>query len=81
MLNHLFLAFKLMTLFMDPLQDLGILMSKVLVLNKTSDFRTLDTVNANITLIKQWFARADSEVKSCFLYNSFWHLEVFDTLY
>ena len=58
-LNHLFAAFKLMTPFMDPRQDLGTLMSKVLALDVTNGLRQLETVNTNITLIRLWFSRAE----------------------
>lgn len=62
MLNHLFAAFKLMTPFMDPRQDLGTLMSKVLALDVTNGLRQLETVNANITLIRLWFSRAEVSI-------------------
>ena len=58
-LNHLFAAFKLMAPFMDQRQDLGTLMSKVLALDVTNGLRQLETVNANITLIRLWFSRAE----------------------
>ena len=58
-LNHLFAAFKLMAPFMDSRQDLGTLMSKVLALDVTNGLRQLETVNANITLIRLWFSRAE----------------------
>ena len=45
--------------FMDPRQDLGRLMSKVLALDVTNGLRQLETVNANITLIRLWFSRAE----------------------
>ena len=45
--------------FMDPRQDLGRLMSKVLALDVTNSLRQLETVNANITLIRLWFSRAE----------------------
>ena len=64
-LNHLFAAFKLMTPFMDPRQDLSTLMSKVLALDVTNGLRQLETVNANITLIRLWFSRAEVSHKIC----------------
>ena len=62
-LNHLYAAFKLMFPFMDSRQDLGTLMKKVLALDVTNGLRQLVTVNANITLIRLWFSRA--EVSRC----------------
>lgn len=62
-LNHLYAAFKLITPFMDQQQDLGTLMSKVIGLDVTNELRQLETVNANITLIRLWFSRA--EVSMC----------------
>ena len=58
-MHHLYAAFKLMTPFMDRRQDLGTLMSKVLELDVTNGLRQLETVNANITLIRLWFSRAE----------------------
>jgi hypothetical protein len=58
-LNHLFAAFKLMAPFMDSHQDLGTLMSKVLALDVTNGVRQFEMVNANITLIRLWFSRAE----------------------
>ena len=48
--------------FMDPRQDLGTLMSKVLALDVTNGLRQLETVNANITLIRLWFSRAEVSI-------------------
>jgi hypothetical protein len=45
--------------FMDSRQDLSTLMSKVLALDVTNGLRQLETVNANITLIRLWFSRAE----------------------
>ena len=68
-LNHLYAAFKLMTPFMDHRQDLGKLMSKVLELDVTNGLRQLETVNANITLIRLWFSRAEvSKIFTVILY-------------
>ena len=58
-LNHLFAAFKMITPFMDSQQNLGTLMAKVLALDVTNGLRQLETVNANITLIRLWFSRAE----------------------
>ena len=58
-LNHLYAAFKLIIPFMDSNQDLGGLLKKVLALDVTNGLRQLETVRANITLIRLWFSRAE----------------------
>lgn len=58
-LDHLCVAFKLISPFMDTSQDLGTLMGKVLELDLTNGLMQLETVNANITLIKLWFSRLE----------------------
>ena len=58
-MHHLYAAFKLITPFMDRCQDLGTLMFKVLALDVTNGHRQLETVSANITLIRLWFSRAE----------------------
>lgn len=58
-LNHLFAAFKVITPFMDSKKDFTQLMREVTALNAVNGLKQLETVNANITLIRLWFSRAE----------------------
>ena len=58
-LNHLFAAFKVITPFMDGKKEFTKLMEEVTALNAVNGLKQLETVNANITLIRLWFSRAE----------------------
>ena len=58
-LNHLLVAFKIITPFMDSNKNLTELMQEVTEHNATHGFKQLNTVNSNITLIRLWFSRAE----------------------
>ncbi len=58
-LNHLLVAFKIITPFMDQGKTFTELMTEVTSLNATHGFKQLNTVNSNITLIRLWFSRAE----------------------
>ena len=58
-LNHLLVAFKIITPFMDSNKNLTELMQEVTAHNATHGFKQLNTVNSNITLIRLWFSRAE----------------------
>ena len=58
-LNHLLIAFKIITPFMDSSKNLTDLMVNVIALNETHGFKQLYTVNSNINLIRLWFSRAE----------------------
>ena len=57
-LNHLFVAFKAISIFMDASKCFSQLMRGVTGLNVT-DFNQLVTVNDNINLVQFWFSRAE----------------------
>ena len=65
-LNHLFVAFKFMSPFMNVHQDFRSLMDQVIDLDTSHGLNQLETVNSNITLIQLWFSRA--EVKNLWYY-------------
>lgn len=65
-LNHLLAAFKVISPFMDTGKSFEQLMSEVTELNAVHGLMELKTVNANITLIKYWFSKA--EVRHLFSY-------------
>ena len=65
-LNHLFVAFKFMSPFMNTKQDFTSLMGQVIELDTSHGLKQLETVNSNITLIQLWFSRA--EVKDLWYY-------------
>lgn len=65
-LNHLFVAFKFMSPFMNTEQDFRSLMEQVIHLDTSHGLKQLETVNSNITLIQLWFSRA--EVKDLWYY-------------
>ena len=67
-LNHLLVAFKIIILFMDSKKNFSELMSNVSRLNATHGFKQFATVNANITLIRLWFSRAEVRVLSLCVY-------------
>lgn len=61
-LNHLYIAFRLIEPFMDTHQSFTELMDKVTQvtqLNAAHGLKQLDTVNSNILLIRLWFSRAE----------------------
>lgn len=58
-LNHLIAAFKVITPFMDCSKNFTDLMKEVTALNAVNGLKQLETVNANITLIRLWFSRAE----------------------
>ena len=58
-LNHLRAAFTLIGPFMDSKQTFEELMCQVTGLDVTNGLKQLETVNANITLIRLWFSRAE----------------------
>ena len=64
-LNHLFAAFKVISPFMDSKKDFTQLMREVTVLNAVNGLKQLETVNANITLIRLWFSRAEVSLCVC----------------
>ena len=77
-LNHLLIAFKIITPFMDKLKNLTDLMVDVISLSETHGFKQLYTVNSNITLIRLWFSRA--EVRNVVVHYCLWliiHFRVF----
>ena len=63
-LNHLLVAFKIITPFMDSSKNLTSLMQEITSLNATHGFKQLNTVNSNITLIRLWFSRAEVSLVS-----------------
>ena len=67
-LNHLLVAFKIISLFMDTKKDFTKLMLDVTALNAEHGFKQLVTVNANITLIRLWFSRAEVRVLFVFVH-------------
>ena len=62
-LNHLLAAFKVISPFMDPQKSFTDLMKEVTSLNAVNGLKQLETVNANITLIRLWFSRAEVRVQ------------------
>ena len=58
-LNHLYAAFKIISPFVDTEKNFTELMKAVTSLNIDSGLKQLETVNANITLIRLWFSRAE----------------------
>ena len=58
-LNHLLAAFKVISPFMDTEKKFDELMQEVSALDAVNGLRQLETVNANITLIRLWFSRAE----------------------
>ena len=58
-LNHLYAAFKVISPFMDEEKNFTELMKAVTALNIASGLKQLETVNANIILIRLWFSRAE----------------------
>lgn len=74
-LNHLLVAFKIISIFMDPKKNFTELMREVTALNAVHGFKQLDTVNDNITLIRLWFSRAEVRGKCMF------HVQVCTCLY
>ena len=64
LLRDLYTAFKLMVPFMDPHQDLRKLLSRVLALEThlPDGVQALETVNANMALIRQWFSRIEVSI-------------------
>ena len=64
-LNHLYAAFRFIEPFMDTVQDFSQLMSRVVSLDTTHGLKQLETVNANITLIRLWFNRAEVCMPVC----------------
>ena len=75
-LNHLIAAYKFILPFMDTKQSFGTLMNKVTSINVSSEFRQLETINSNISLICLWFSRAEvrdlSDITACM----FIHIQV-----
>ena len=65
-LNHLLVAFKIISLFMDSKKNFTELMLDVTALNAKQGFKQLDTVNTNLNLISLWFSRA--EVRMVFVH-------------
>ena len=68
-LNHLKVAFRYILPFINREQDFHTLMTKVVHLDASSEFKELQTVNDNINLIRLWFSRA--EVGSCLCPGTF----------
>ena len=64
-LNHLLIAFKIITIFMDSKKNFTELMQELMALNVAHGFKELDTVNSNITLIRLWFSKAEVRVELC----------------
>ena len=64
-LNHLLVAFKIITIFMDSKKNFTELMQELMALNVAHGFKELDTVNSNITLIRLWFSKAEVRVELC----------------
>ena len=65
-LNHLFVAFKAISIFMDANKCFSQLMRDVTSLNVT-DFNQLVTVNDNINLVQFWFSRAEVKCTFCLI--------------
>ena len=63
-LNHLLVAFKIITPFMDSSNNLTSLMQEIISLYATHGFKQLNTVNSNITLIRLWFSSAEVSLVS-----------------
>ena len=61
-LNHLRAAFKVISPFMDENKTFSKLIEEVVKLDAVSGQMQLETVNANITLIRLWFSRAEVRV-------------------
>ena len=68
-LNHLLVAFRYMSPFLDTEQDLPQLMKEVYrscgqqaVKGESTDFVQLHTVNKNVHLVRLWFSRAEVSV-------------------
>ena len=73
-LNHLMPAFKYIGPFLDTGQSLAELMDKIVKLcsesvgsgcDPSKKFCQLETVNSNITMIQQWFSKAEVRIYSC----------------
>ena len=62
-LNHLLAAVKVISPFVDPQNSFTDLMKEVTSLNAVNGLKQLETVNANITLIRLWFSRAEVRVQ------------------
>ena len=60
-LNHLLIAFKVISPFLDDEQDFESLMSQVNELSITTGCQELQTVNKNIHLVRLWFSRAEKD--------------------
>jgi hypothetical protein len=60
-LNHLFVAFKIMSPFLNTKQSFKSLMDKIAELGTCNGLIQLGTVNSNITLVKLWFSRAEGD--------------------
>ena len=61
-LNHLVVAFRAISPFMDPQKKFRQLMRDVIALNTGSILKQLKTVNDNISLIQLWFSRAEVRI-------------------
>ena len=60
-LNHLLVAFQVLSPFLDDEQDFESLMSQVNEMSITTGCQELQTVNKNIHLVRLWFSRAEED--------------------
>ena len=60
-LNHLLVAFQVISPFMDVEQDFESLMSQLNEMSITTGCQELQTVNNNIHLVRLWFSRAEED--------------------